>query len=285
MEKLLKKTNLLLLILILNSLIVSSLEISSVHISPIEINPSDKATIEIRLANNLDQDIKDISIKLNLINNDLPFAPLESGTEKTIEELKENRETLIKFNIIVFPETQPKIYKIPIKISYKDKENKTTELNDVISINIQSEPSIKTTSEETSLIKGLTQDLNINIINNGIPNIKFLTIKLEEQNSFNLLSPNLIYIGNLDSDDTETITLSLFIKDLSTSEAKIPLKISYKDTNNKEYLEEQEIKLKLYTTEEAKALGLIQNKDYSRIIFFIILIFIIILFIIYRKRK
>lgn len=285
MDKLLRKTNLLLLILVLNSLIVYSLEIFSVHISPSEINPSDKATIEIRLKNNLDQDIKDISIKLNLLNNDLPFAPLEAGTEKTIDELKENREALVSFNIIVFSETQPKIYKLPVKISYKDKENKPAELNDVISISIQSKPSIKIISEETNLIKSLSQDLNLNIINNGIPNIKFLTMKIEEQNSFNLLSPNLIYIGNLDSDDTETITLNLFIKNLPTNEAKIPLKISYKDTNNKDYAEEQEIKLKLYTIEEAKALGLIKNKDYSKIVFFIILILLIILFIIYRKRK
>jgi hypothetical protein len=67
------------------------------------------------------------------------------------------------------------------------------------------------------------------------------------------------------------------------SEVMLPLLIEYKDSNNNEYKKDIKMPLKLYSTSEAKALGL---KEGSKGVgMFIMLIIVIGGFFIYKRRK
>ena len=284
MEKLSRIISILLVSLILSSFLVNALEIRSVEIQPNNVQPNSKISINLQIKNNFDTKITNIVLKMDLLNKELPFAPLDSGTERIVDSLKKDEEAQVSFNILVSSEALTKLYKIPLKIMYTNQDKIITN-DDIISIDVQSKPSIKVALEENALIKGTTQDLNFNIINDGVANIKFLNVKVDETNLYNLISQNSFYIGNLDSDDTQTVNLKLFVKDTGNSELKIPIKLSYKDTNNKDYFEERELVLKIYSNQEAQDLGLIKIQDYSKVFFGVIAFFVVVLFIFYRRKK
>jgi len=284
MEKLYKIISVFVLILLFSSL-ASALEIKSVEIIPNDAQPNSKILINLLMKNNFDFKISNLIVKIDILNKDLPFAPLDSGTEKVIENLRTDEEVFVTFNLLVTSEALPKLYKLPLKITYT-KDNKTATNDDVISVNVQSKPSIKVSTEETALIKGTAQDLNFNIVNDGISGIKFLNVKVtDETNSYNLISQSSAYVGNLDSDDTETITLKLFVRDLDNSELKIPVKLTYKDMNNKVYSEDKEFIVKVYSSDEAQNLGLIKKSNSLQIFFGFIVFIIVVLFIFYKRKK
>ena len=64
---------------------------------------------------------------------------------------------------------------------------------------------------------------------------------------------------------------------------KIPVQVSYKDTNNNDYRENREVELKLYSNGEAKSLGVKSGNGYTWMI--ILLVIIGVGYYYYRKRN
>jgi len=118
-------------------------------------------------------------------------------------------------------------------------------------------------------------------VNDGLSSVKLLNIEILNSNQFNLLSSRKIYIGGLDSDDSETIDLNLI--PLKKNSVLIPLSITYKDTNNQDYNIQENIGARVYSIDEAKQIELIKSNGFLK--FLIILIVIVFLYIIYRRRR
>ena len=259
----------------------TTLVVTSVNSTPDKIQPGQEAQVKINVKNQANFLLKDITIKLDLTSNTLPFAPLNSVTEKRIDTLPEIQETSFTFNIITLPNAKPDIYKIPIKISYYDQFNQLYTKEDVIALIISSTPSIDINIERSELIESKKGTLTINLVNDGLSSVKLLNIEILNSNQFNLLSSRKIYIGGLDSDDSETIDLNLI--PLKKNSVLIPLSITYKDTNNQDYNIQENIGARVYSIDEAKQIELIKSNGFLK--FLIILIVIVFLYIIYRRRR
>ncbi len=270
-----------------------ALNVKYVEITPTIVEPGNRATINLKIENSREQDLENIIIKLDFSSPDLPISPAGSSTA-TIDKLREDDKEDVEFDIIVLPDAKSGIYKIPILIEYEQEE--TYEINgttvtslvpkqeqDVISITINSQPTLKATIEEPDFIIGNKAKIKVKIINQGISDVQFLTLGLADSNFFDTISSNEVYIGNLDSDDYDIAEFEILLKNNIPKNLPITINLDYRDGLNNHKQESQNAHIKLYTEQEAINLGLIQKNNTSKIIGIIVLI--LVLFIIYRKIK
>ena len=257
--------------------IETTLIVTSVISEPEKIEPGSEAQVKIRVKNKASISLKDITIKLDLTSENLPFAPLTSVTEQTISSLNKNQETELIFNIISLANAETKIYKIPLQINYFDEQSNKYTKSDVISLIINAEPILDYTIEESKLIENQKSTVTIKVVNRGLTDAKFLNIKLQ-QGAYQILSPNTVYIGNIDSDDYETIDFTL----IPNKNIQLPFTITYKDANNNDYTKNIFLTPRVHTLTEAKQIGLIKT---SRILFITPIILLILIYIVYRRLR
>jgi len=260
--------------------LVNALVIDSVFTSPDEIVPGESSEVEIKLRNNGNTDIEDVSVNLDLAN--VPFAPFDSSSEFGFDEIREDKSRSARFEIIALNDAKSGIYKIPVKITYIDEEILKTK-NSLISLAINSKPVIGVSSEEDLLLKSQENELDITVINKGLGDIKFLEVEIGTSTYYSILGSRNFYIGDLDSDDFDSVGLKLFFKANAPNKMNLPIFLKYKDFTNKEYIGSFNIELNVYSREKAMELGLIQRNN--AYIYIIVIIVLIILYIVYRKIK
>ncbi len=284
MNKTSKITLTLIMLFLIGSIIgfANALVVDSVIVDNKEISPGNIVEIDISLENNAEVDINDISVSLDLTN--LPFAPYDSSSEYGIDEINEGRNKIARFKLIALNDAQPYIYKIPLKISYKEEnENQAIIKNSLISLKVISKPVLGVNNEESLLLKGQTNDLSIKIINKGLGDVKFLEAEVLNSNNFNLLSSNKIYIGDLESDDFDSISFKIFFPENAPNKINFPIALKYKDSLNNEYSENVSIQLNAYNKEKATELGLVKRSYTKEII--VLVIILIVFYILYRYIK
>jgi len=276
---------LVLLALYLLSLIsmASALVIDSVIMDSKGISPGETADIEIGLKNNGDEDVSDVSVYLDL--KDIPFAPFDSSSEFGISEIREDKTKYAKFEIIALSNTKSQTYKIPVEIVYTEEEVVKTK-NSLISINVNSEPVIGVLGEDDLLIKGRESEVVIKIINKGLSDIRFLEVEVGSSSYFNLLSQKNVYVGDLDSDDFDSVDFNVFFKNSVAENFNFPVVLKYQDSFNNKYEKSFDVQLKVYSKNKAVELGLIEKSNTGYYVWGVIVL--IVSFFVYRwwrKRK
>ncbi|MBU0929623.1 MAG: hypothetical protein KJ623_00965 [Nanoarchaeota archaeon] len=242
--------------------------------------PGNHGKLTINLDNKASYSLKNINIILDLTN--APFAPVDSSNSKNIALMNSYGSQDIEFNLITLPTADAGTYKIPITITYFDEFSRSYNISSLISLTISAYPFLDVSIDQNSLIQNTQSTVTVKFVNRGLTGIKFLNVKLLSSNNYNILSADNFYIGDVDIDDYQTIDFQLNPKTAGT--ITLPLMISYKDANNKDYLTTLNLNTKVYNINEAKQLGLIKSSSFGYIIFFLILIVGIILYLKYRKR-
>lgn len=250
------------------------ISIISVSSSPREVAPGQNTELVLSLRNIGNKDIKDITVKLDLSN--VPFAPVASSSEFLIKKLEDDEDRNVIFSLITLPNATPGIYKIPVEISYSNLTKKT-----LVSLTVQVKPELLISLDKSDLLYlGSSGTIIVKFVNRGLTDIKFLTATLETSNSYDILSPASVYIGNLDIDDTQTEEFDIFMK---SSSGAFPIKIEYRDSNNNQYSETKIINANVYTREEAEDLGLIKKNN--SMLFWILIAVVVVLFFVFRSRR
>ncbi len=98
-----------------------------------------------------------------------------------------------------------------------------------------------------------------------------------------MLVGNKQYLGDIDSDDFDSIKINAFFKSNVGNNVNLPVTVIYRDDLNNEYRDVFNVNLNLYTRNRAVELGLIErgvNKGYI-----IGIILIVVFYLIYRKLK
>ncbi|MBS3159696.1 hypothetical protein J4436_02815 [Candidatus Woesearchaeota archaeon] len=249
---------------------------TNVRIEPERINPGDTAVIFIDLENSGDFALKDINIRLDL--TDQPFAPIEDTAERNIKLLNINDKASTQFKIISLADAETKIYKVPLRISYVDETGKKYEKEESIGLIVDANPSFQINLENANIYK-LEQagKVTISISNIAPTDVKFVSLELLESDYYQILSNQREYIGNLDSDDYETVEFQIYAMQIKEDNfLPLRLKIKYKDAYNNEKEFEEEIKLNVYSNWEAVKYGLEKpNTTYLKFIISILLLLFI----------
>ena len=256
--------------------LASGLTISEVSSNPIKVNPGEIAQLYITIENNLDSDAENVDVALEL--KDIPVAPYGSSSEQSIDKIRENKEEIFIFRLIADPNAASGIYKIPVKISYFVNGQKS-EKSGTVSIIIESEPRIAL-HVEGYLIQGLESKIVVRIVNDGLSDVKLASFSLGNIDRTQINSPSYEYIGNLDSDDEESVELK--INTMTNGVLLLPVTLNYKDSNNKDYRVEENLIVPVYTKKEAESKGLVEKSNYT---LYVVAGLIVVLIVFWRWRK
>ncbi len=196
-----------------------------------------------------------------------------------MSEIKPDEEFKFDFNIITLPKTTEGVYKAFLSINYVNYVGEEREDNYSVGIVVKSIPKIFAQIEKADIYQGKRNgDITLLFTNNDLANIKFLTSELQNSEDYEIISNNKKYIGDLDSGDFQSTVFTINVKD-NMDEIRIPVKITYKDSLNKDYTENLEIPFKIRS---AKELGIKDNSYYW--IIFVLLVVVIAIIYIYRKN-
>ncbi len=267
----------------------------SSNVFPDEIEPGDTATINIILENNLNEDVEDVSVSLifrelirdsfgNVVSvNELPFAPHDSSNEVSLDELGENDDEEVVFRIKALNDAESGTYKIPIEIVYYDLDGDRFEKDSLISLTVNAQPVLGVSLEESLLLKGQENELTVKVVNKGLSDVRFLEVEIGKGSYYSILSSKNVYVGDVDSDDFDSIDFKILFKENSPSRVNLPVTINYKDAVNNAHEESFILPLSVYTRDQATQLGLLKKSRTGTYI--TIIIVLIVIWIVYRKIR
>jgi hypothetical protein len=146
-------------------------------------------------------------------------------------------------------------------------------------------PEIKAYIRETDILQSNSRGtITIEIANVDEADIKFLQLTLLPSTDYELLSSSdYVYLGDVDSDDTESEDFDIYLRNVK-NQATIPILLKYENTDEKEYEKEYELTLDVYDSRELSKYGL-KETNYTLVVFVIIIILGVIGYLYLKKRK
>ncbi len=239
------------------------------------LEPGKEGFVEIIVQNPSDSILREVNINLDLSSDLLPIAPADSATNKKVRYMQPNSESIFRFSLRPFPDADSKVYKIPLTITYFDASNQLVTKNDIIGIVVGSDAQVSYYVNADNFNLGATQGvISFNFINKGLTNIKFLDVVLEDTDDYEVIGSNGAYIGNVDSDDYESVDY-VILKKTNVNPLNLNFKLTFKDANNKEYFEDISLELKQYSAPKSKGISA----------WIWIVLILIIVFFAYKKFK
>lgn len=239
----------------------------------------DEQKIKLNIENNENYDIEDVSIALELSN--VPFSAVGSS-EKDAEDINENDDDDVSFTLKASTDIVPGDYDIPYIVKYRNDEtdeweNKSGSFGVRVSAETNIDFSVESKGENTdSAIVGQKGKISLRIINQGLGEVKFVSVQVNPI-GYELTSANKIYIGSIDSDDSDTATFDVIFKSASPT---MSATINYKDFDNKDQIETISLPVKVYTYEKALELGIVKKPNYTT---YIIVAVVLIVWFIWRR--
>lgn len=258
------------------------LTIDSIDVYPDKVEAGDIVQIDISLLNTADTVIKDVSYEVDL--NDAPFAPYQSSSVQQIDIISSSSNGQIEYSLLVDPQASSGLYKINSTITYYDDEGTEYTVNDILAISVYETPQLRAYVKRNSINSNTGQgDVTIEIANAGISNLKLLELTVKESVDFTLLSPtNYFYVGDIESDDTESEDITIHT-DVRGS-FNIPLTLSYRDLNNMQYEQDINIPITVLSKNDQYQYGL-EERSYKSLIITCILLLSIAVFVWYKRKK
>lgn len=258
------------------------LAVDAISIDKDSIEPGTSGIVKIKLSNKADSILKDIKVNIGL--GGTSFVPLGSTNEKSIYKIDAKSSYEFIFELLANPDAASGVYQVPLRVSYSDELGKTYLTNGTIGLIIGAEPDLSITLDDSDIYEsGNFGEIVIKVVNKGLTDIKFVNMELKPSNSYQILTNDEVYLGNIDSDDFETADFKLFVDKTKSNQISLPLVLEYKDANNKDFRDNIELKLNLYTAFEAKKLGLKQSNGFVGALIVIIIIVAGLLY--YRGRR
>ncbi|HJZ19252.1 MAG TPA: hypothetical protein VJ208_04050 [Candidatus Nanoarchaeia archaeon] len=274
-SRMLNKTIFAIIFLVLTLSFVSAVIVNSDYAT---VFPGEEGKVAIEAKNNENFDIEDVSLALDLSN--LPFTAVGSS-ERDFEDIDESDDDSVTFTVKASTGIVPGDYEIPYAIKYTNAENssETFQKTGTFGIRVSAKTDLDFSVETNdNAIVGDEGRITVEIINRGLGEVKSVSVQIIP-NGFELLSKNKIFVGTIDSDDSDTATFDVIYK---APNPAFSVKIIYKDFDNREQTEDVNLAARVYTKDEALNLGLIQKQSYT---IYIVISVLILGFIIYRIRK
>ena len=186
------------------------------------------------------------------INASDPLTILDAG-EAYIGTLKARDEASITYKVSVKSSAMLGPVTIPLKIAYTDDTGTENMLTKTLGATITGKPDISIVLDSSEALKpGSMGVVTLDVINRGFVDVKFLSIRLMPSDVFTLNSSEEVYIGNLDSDDSESQDFTVKIAN-GASPGKIPLRVQVefkKENIDRVYTKDETVELTVFSEAE-----------------------------------
>ncbi|MBW2971183.1 hypothetical protein KY320_03415, partial [Candidatus Woesearchaeota archaeon] len=98
----------------------AAVDITNVASTPRKIEPGKSSVVEVTVKNLADSLLQDVAVKLDLSDDEMPFVPVNSISEKRIATLGAGQSTVFEFELMAEGDAASQVYKVPIDITYTD---------------------------------------------------------------------------------------------------------------------------------------------------------------------
>ncbi len=161
-----------------------------------------------------------------------------------------------------------------------------TENEFMIDVDKQDAPDIKAYLRENTIVKEKSKGtVTLELANINESDAKFLQLTLIPTDDYLLLSPsNYVYIGDVDSDDTESQDFDIYVNKLEDNFVSIPVLLEYQDINGEQYTKQIDLGFNVYDSRELSKYGL-RNKNNTFTIVVLIVLGILAYYFYRKKRK
>ena len=270
------------LLMVLASLSVSaeSLQIGLIEQDPDPIRAGEIVEARFKVENIWDETRHDVSIEL------VPEYPFSLYGESPIKQLGriDGREIVyFDFKLRVDPGASDGDHEIRLRVL--DGGKGIWELKDMFFIDVQQEKvNIKPYIVSSDLVTGgKSGTFTLEIANTGGVDVEALELELIPSEDYKLLSTsNYVYIGDVESDDTESEDFTIYVGE-DITDVRIPIRLLY-EYEDHPYDQQTELVLHLLTRKEAKQVGLVQGSSAPAIIG-VIVVGIVAIYLIRRYRR
>lgn len=262
----------------------SILDITQITSQPSQVAPGDTAKIDIMIKNSADSMLKDIKFSLDFDDDTIPLAPYQSSSERRLQQLRSGYQNSVSFQMIADPEATPGLYKVPLTITYYDEDGQLYTISDLLAVSIGETPKIRAyVKKSTVLQNNKAGTVTLEIANSGTTDVKFLELTLLPSDDYQLVSTtNYFYIGDVDSDDTESEDIELFIN-RGVDVLNMPIQLKYNDANNNPLQQQFDLEMQLYSSYKLKKFGILPPSQAGT--YLVLLILIVGGIYLYRKKK
>jgi len=258
------------------------LTIDVIETEPEELLPGRIGFIKIGLTNYARFQMRNIWLTLNSSD---AFSSFESANEKYIRIIGPSETIYETFKIIVNGDAESKVHKTSITLDYQD-DIGTSYVRDVeFGLIINERPKyLMNIEESTVLYEDQTGEVVFSISNTATADINFAILELlpaSDGLAYEVISAPKVYVGNLESDDFETIDYKIHVNGVKENAVPFNLVLRYKDNFNNIYEDEHELLFQIYSRRRAGKLGLAKVTGIGGIIFYLMILTLIIVFTIF----
>jgi len=252
------------------------LVISNISTSPETLVPGEPSILKMIVENTGSQFVNDIVITFNSTDE---VALINDISQKKIPRLDPGESEEINFNIIILPDTAEGVYKPDIIADYVNHIGEERQDSGEIGLVVSATPAVFAKIDSTGIYKGSRIGVvTVKFVNNGLGNVKFLKAEMLESKDYEIISSNIEYIGDLDSDDFESVDFKIKLN--KEKNVNLLLKADYQDSLNNEFSKEFKLPFKVRT---AKELGIKTNGTST--IMVVIIILAIAGYFVYKRYK
>lgn len=226
----------------------AALIVKEYTVTPEAVLPGQTATVQMTLENIGRIGVKNVDVSLDLSEQE-QFSTLGTGNVQRITHIGPGQSEKVTFTLGSDTSTEVKLYSLPVQLDYQDDRNKVYEGTAKISLLMNAEPEIQMIVDEADFkSRRAPGTVRLQVINRGIANIKYATVRLISTDQYEVLAPsNSAYVGNLDSDDFETVE---FMIRPVVEKPNVVVELDYKDEYNKDFKQQFTLPLRILTPRE-----------------------------------
>ncbi|MEA1944493.1 MAG: hypothetical protein U9N07_04050, partial [Euryarchaeota archaeon] len=105
---------------------------------------------------------------------------------------------------------------------------------------------------QDELTPGTVGDITIGVANRGLAEVKHIIITIVEDDQFKVIGSNTGYIGDIESDDYDTVDFTILPQ---SGCCNVTVEVDYADDYGNQYSMTTDVPIKVYSSEEMKAIA------------------------------
>jgi len=249
------------------------LEVESVEF-PEKAAPGSSNQMQLTLNNPTSGQLKNIQLSLDL-SEELPMATSQSST-KNIVNIEPEKSQTVNYTLNIDESAENGVYKLPISISFENEAGTQFEQSTTTGINVGGQPRLEAAlNTDTTLSDGATEEITFRLVNRGHGSADFVSMKLNESRTIDVVGNDEVYIGSMDSDDFQTASFRVNVnaetESLDIDTLELPVILEYTDSEGQQ-TEKQTVETDLYSQQELQQYGLASSGSIIPIVVVLLLV-------------
>ncbi len=234
----------------------SVLEIEQVDTTPSLLAPGGRGKVEFTLHNTAKTPMYDVDVSMDVADD--VVVPAGATSSLYVDHIAPQSRQTVTFPVKAKKSAEASTYLTTVNVSYEDDAGQLNTIEEKTGLSVGDVPDVKVHLDSKEVeTKGTTGSLTLSVVNRGAVESRFTQLHVQDTEQFTLLSPSQIYIGNMRSDDFDTVELRVHVPPNTVEDTlQIPVSVMFENAAGETFTVNRTITSRLYSDTEAVALGL-----------------------------